>query len=270
MATLVLSDGFVKAQAGGMSVYDILEGGYCEVYTGSMPSTVDANSAPTGTKLFTATVSGTAFVAEIRATAAILFTGTVGTVSAVTVAGVNILPSTATFATTLAALATDVALRINSARNQFGVTAAASGDTCTIYAPKGSAALWNGIAVTCTSAGGITNTINGAGADTFLSGAADTAGLTFTYPATTHVVAGTGTWQDSSADSSGTAGWARFICGHRYTGAGDSGASDVNGEFMRLDCDIATSGATMTVANTSVAAGAPQVITSFALTVPKA
>ena len=79
MSVLVLSDGFAKALSDGVSPYDILSGSYFECYTGSMPSTTDANSAPTGTKLFTATLGGVSHVAETRAAMIIDMTGVTDT-----------------------------------------------------------------------------------------------------------------------------------------------------------------------------------------------
>ena len=61
--------------------------------------------------------------------------------------------------------------------------------------------------------------------------------------------------EDSSADATGTATWARVRGG------------DTNNETV-FDCDVGTSGATINLNTTSIVAGGPVRITSFTLTQP--
>lgn len=72
----------------------------------------------------------------------------------------------------------------------------------------------------------------------------------------------TGTWQDSSADATGTAGW------FRLRQAADAGTSNITDE--RLDGNITASGGggNMELDNTSIVAGQQVTINTFTVTQP--
>lgn len=261
---LRLSDGFTAALNTDKSYYDILSNSVFEIYTGTQPST--ANAAPTGTKLCTVTLASATYVPEVRATAVIALAGGPGTIDTITCGGVTLLPAATVSGTTAVAGAAAVAA-INAYRNPLGITAVYTTDTITLYAPKNSGATMNGMAVTCGTTT-ITNAINGASADTLLNGAACTTGLTFTYPQDTKVLSMSGAWSGVAVDS-GTAGWGRFICRNRKTGAADSGVLDSSLLDMRMDVTVGTSSAVAeaVVASLTVAVGATQTVNSFALTI---
>jgi hypothetical protein len=83
---------------------------------------------------------------------------------------------------------------------------------------------------------------------------------TLTFSATSFGAGSTGVatanaiTQDSAADATGTATWARIASG---------GAATV------FDCDVNTSGATINLNTVSIVAGGPIQITSFTLTMPE-
>ena len=73
-------------------------------------------------------------------------------------------------------------------------------------------------------------------------------------------IAKSGTWQDTSADASGTATWFRF----RTTGDG-GGVSTTD---KRFDGDIATSGSDLNIDNTSINSGQTVTVTSYSVAMP--
>lgn len=96
-----------------------------------------------------------------------------------------------------------------------------------------------------------------ANADTGLSGNTLLGTLTFTDPAAPGASSGTLTFsaitQDSSADATGTATWARI--------------ADSTGTTI-FDCDAGTSGTTIILNTASIVAGGPISITSATLSIP--
>lgn len=96
-----------------------------------------------------------------------------------------------------------------------------------------------------------------ADADTAVGAQTLLAQLTFADPSAPAASAGLLTFnsivEDSSADDTGTASWARIE---------DSNSNTV------FDCDVGTSGATINLNTTSIEAGGPVQITSFTVTAP--
>ncbi len=97
-----------------------------------------------------------------------------------------------------------------------------------------------------------------ANANTALSGNTLLATLTCTDPAAASASAGTLTFstitEDSAADATGTASFARIV---------DSGGTNVV-----FDCDVGTSGATINLNTVSIVTGGPVRITSFTVSIP--
>jgi hypothetical protein len=96
-------------------------------------------------------------------------------------------------------------------------------------------------------------------ADTALGAQVLLGTLTFTDPSAAAASGGVLTFstitQDTSADATGTATWARI--------------QDSNGNVV-FDCDVGTSGATLNLNTTSIVAGGPIQVSSFTLTDPAA
>jgi hypothetical protein len=96
-----------------------------------------------------------------------------------------------------------------------------------------------------------------ASADTALSGNTLLGTLTFAKPSAPAAANGVLTYnpivEDSSADATGTATWARIQ---------DSAGNTV------FDCDVGTSGATLNLNTTSIVAGGPIRVSSFTVTIP--
>jgi hypothetical protein len=283
--TIRFSDGFLNALAGGMGYHDILKGCEADVYSGAQVSS--ANAAPTGTKLFTTTLASVALTPEIRAAMTINPSGmtTAKLITSLKIAGIQILGSTFTKTASHSADAVTLAGIINGYRQTLKVTAVVSGNNVIVYAPKNSGTLLNGtaITVTCNETGVLVidaETVDsatehtlaytfggGVGAGSTV-GVAVAAGLTFTEPEGTKILSKSGTWTGLGL-ADGTAGWMRFRCRNRLTGAADSGALDAAYADMRMDCAVGTSSATAeaVVGSLLVESGATQTIRSFALTI---
>lgn len=282
---LRFSDGFLTALAGGQGYYDILRNCIFEAYSGTQPTS--ANMAPTGTKLFTATLAKGTLTPETRAAMTVSLAGitTAETVTSLLIGGVEILGSTITYATSSDATAAAMAAQINAYRSNPDYNAVyTSGSSFVVYAPKNTGTSLNGLAITvagtAAAAGHITINSEAAGTnpDTLSAtfggvatgstpGVVAVNGLELTFP-TSAVLSKSGTWQ-GTAVASGTAAWGRFVCRNRLTGGADSGALDALAVDMRMDVAIGTSAATAeaVVASLVVDSGADQTINSFALTI---
>lgn len=242
------------------SVKQALAGGVIEVYSGSQPTTAD--DAVTGTLLVTFTKSGGAHTNEVLATGSITLTGGgSGSVNTVTVNSVNIIPNGAVaFNTDLSTTAADLATAINAGLSSPEYRASASGAVVTITAMPGTGTGPNGFVVTATLTTITASYVNmGSG----VAGVASANGLSMGNSAA-GVIGKTAseTWQ-GTAVATGTAGWFRF-----KSAVSDAGASDSTETYIRMDGNIATSGANMNMSNTSITSAAVQSLTTFNLTAP--
>jgi hypothetical protein len=77
---------------------------------------------------------------------------------------------------------------------------------------------------------------------------------------TNGVMAKAGTWQDASADATGTAGW------FRVAHSGDSGGSSTTDR--RIDGAVAASGSDLNLNTVAIVAGQQVTITTFTVTQP--
>lgn len=237
------------------SLKDALHDGEIKIYTGAQPSTPEA--APTGTLLCTLTANSASRTAEVQATGTATLAGSSGSVTSITVDGVEILGATVPFNTSLSQTASDVADQINKYRSQPNYTASASGAVVTIKAPRGMGATANSKAVV-TAATTMTST------DVDMSGGVSAAnGLRFGVSADGVLVKDAAQTWSGVAVATGTAGWFRF------TGSvADSGALDSTAGQVRLDGAISTSASQLNMSSTSITSGATQTISAFPLTLP--
>lgn len=255
------------AQAGCWK--DVFDNGSIEVYTGAMPATPDL--AVTGTLLATITSSSGALTKEIAATGVITFTSSGGSVDTLTLAGLEIMGSSTAYDTSLTVTAAAVALKINrNPKNKF-VVATSSVGVLTLTALPGFGTLLNSAALTCgatTMVATVTSTSFGSGTGGSVAGVNGANGLKMDYSAAAGVMVkdATQTWSGVGVGAgTQTAGY------FRYKGSVvDAGALDSSAVFLRMDGDIATSGAAMNMTSTSIANGATQTVSTFSFTVPAA
>lgn len=230
-----------------------------KVYSGAQPASAEA--APTGTLLCTYSLSGGALTREVRSVGSVDLTGGAsGSINTITVNSIEIMGSATNFNTSLAQTAQDAADKINN--NPFNLLFSASvsaTDKIDITAKPGLGALANGwvVASTVTTitktdsnmAGGV-SAVNG------LQWGDSAAGTLVKHP--------TQVWQGTAA-ATGTAGWFRF-----EASVTDPGTLDSTESILRMDGAIATSGAELNMASTSITISAVQTVNSFSVTLPTA
>lgn len=225
------------------------------IYSGSQPANADA--APTGTLLGTVSLNSVTPVQEVRAAGSITITGaTGGTITNITVGGLNIIPDGAVpwvSGDTTSTLAT----RLSNAINRNGIMeASVVGAVVTIKGRPGTGVTTAAVAGSLTT---VTATYVAMGSVT--AGTAPTNGLYFDIAASGAIAKPSGVTWGFTGSQAGVAGWFRLI-----GSAADSLA--VSTTLPRLDGSIATSGGDMGLSNITVAIGAPNTVDRFNVTQP--
>jgi hypothetical protein len=150
----------------------------------------------------------------------------------------------------------------HSSAPQF--VARSSGAVVYIKAPIASGISWAGVVLYTSVSGGVTATVLASGladgsAGTTL-GVASANGLLFQFPPVLGVFTkATTVWQDSSADATGTVGYARLI----LDGLDDFTLST---SYRRIQFTVGTSGADITSQILTTTISAPVILNTFALT----
>lgn len=263
---LRFSTGCVNAIASGFGWRAALRDGRLYIYTGTQPA--NADTAPSGTQLVVFTVSGGEYTAPVKAQAKITLTGSSGSVGTITVGGsaFNLLSAAVDFSTDLTSTAAAVAANINARQNPLNITATSSAADVLLHAPYWLGALANGLTLAATATtlgasinGGTSTKFGGTGAPA--AGVSAVNGLNLLYPASAGVLTKDASVWQGLATAGGTAGWFRFVAG----GSAAAGASTTD---VRFDGSIATSGADINVASTTIVDGAVQTVPTFTFTVP--
>jgi len=244
--------------------HQALSNGWAEARSGSMPATADA--ADTGTLLAVVTLNGGAYTGETRARWKITLAGSSGSVDTIKIGGMPVLPAAVNFTSTLAATATAVAAAINANSTNPKFDASTDDDDVYITAPYGSGTDYNAV-VCATTATTMTATVAGDGTPNGSGGTAGVAavnGLNWQYPPVAGVLSKESTtWQDSSANASGTVGYIRL-----KLDATDDGTLSTT--YRRIDFSVASSGADINGTSLVTTAAAPFIISDLPLTIPKA
>lgn len=251
---------------------DAMDQGSIEVYTGSQPATADL--AVTGTLLVTLTSNAGAKTDEVRGTGVLTISGTTsGSIDTCTLMGIDLLGGAVTHTGDNNTMATAVALKINRNPANKLVVASTTGSSgvITLTAHPGLGATMNSGALTftaTTTTAAVTSTTFGSGTGGSVAGVTAVNGLKLDYNAAAGVITkdATQTWSGTAVGAgTQTAGW------FRYKGSvADAGALDSSAVFLRMDGNIATSGANMNMSSTSITNGALQTLSTFAFTVPAA
>lgn len=239
-----------------------LDNGAIEIYSGTQPATADL--AVTGTLLVTLTSSGGAKTNEVCSQGTLtLDSGASGSVDTLTVNSIEIMGSATAFNASLTQTAADIALKCNRNPKNHLFHVTSSGAVITITALPGMGTLPNGwvVAATYTTIAGTAVNMG-----TTTAGVAPVNGLLMDYNAAAGVITKdtTQTWS-GTAVATGTAGYFRY-----KSSVADAGALDSSAVFLRIDGNIATSGANMNMSSTSITSGAVQTLSTFSFTVPAA
>jgi len=250
---------------------DVFDNGAIEIYTGTQPATPDL--AVTGTLLCTLTSSAGTRTAETRATGVVTLSvgATTGDdVTTFTLNGNEIAGSTTAWNTSLTQTAADVALKINRNPANKLVRATSSGAVITLTALPGIGDTMNSDAIAVGVAGNmiatVTSTTFGSGTGGSAAGVTAVNGLKMDYNAAAGVITKdvTQTWS-GTAGNTGTAGWFRM-----KGSVADAGALDSSAVYLRMDGNIATSGANINMSSTSITSAALQTLSTFSFTIPAA
>lgn len=242
-----------------------LDNGSIQIYTGSQPATADL--AASGTLLVTLTSNAGSKTNEVHSRGTLtLDSGASGSVDTLTVNSIEIMGSSTPFNTSLTQTAADIALKCNRNPKNHLFHVTSSGAVITIEALPGHGTLPNGwvVAATYTTIAGTAANMGSGGAATAGVNAAN--GLLIDYNAAAGVITKdvTQTWSGTAVQT-GTAGW------FRYKGSVvDADALDSSAVFLRMDGNIATSGANLNMSSTSITSGALQTLSTFSFTVPAA
>jgi hypothetical protein len=236
------------------------QGGKLSVYSGTQPATAD--TAPSGTLLVTITDASGAHTAEVRATGTITITGTSGTITGITIGGVQILGATVTWTTSNDVTAGLIRDQINKYHGHKIVTASAATNVVTLTAKLGYGTAINGMVVTTTESGG-----DIAGADvnigSAVAGVLQVNGLNFDDVAVGLLAKRTGQTWSGLGLVDGVAGWFRL-----RGPIADNDSADSAGAFTRLDGNVAVSGGDMNASSTTLAAAATHTVSTFSPTEP--
>lgn len=248
---------------------DFFDNGSINIYTGAQPTTPDL--AATGTLLVTLTSSAGALTSEIKATGVITLTGAAGSVDTITLLAKEIMGSSTAFNSTLTQTAADIALKINRNPKNKWVVATSAGAVITLTAVPGLGALINAAALATTvttMAATVTSTTFGSGTGGSVAGVDSANGLKMDYNSAAGVFTKdiTQTWS-GTAVATNTAGWFRYVSSIVDAQALDNASPPA---FMRMDGNIATSGANMNMSSTSITSGALQTLSTFSFTIPAA
>ena len=259
-----LSTGLRNFMLEGGSLKQALANGFIELYSGTQPT--DADSAVTGTLLAKYTVSSGAHTNEVQATGSLTISGTTsGSVDTVTVNSIDILGGAVTHTGNVNTMATAVAAAINNNPKNLLYVASSTGASgvVTLTAKPGLGTLVNGHAVSATATTTTVGTFVNIGSG--VAGVNPVNGLRFGDSAAGTLVKDSAQAWTGVGLANGTAGWFRF-----KGPISDAGSSDAAELYIRLDGNVATSGANLNVTSTTIATGATQTISTFSLTEPAA
>jgi len=245
------------------SVKKAIDGGVIKIYSGSQPASPDSPMA--GTLLCTLTAASGARTDETRAEAQITLGGSSGDISSIEVgaseaAAVEILNETVTFTTDLTTTAAAVAQSINAKQSVPKYEARSSGANVIIKAMPRTGTTPNLYSISCTVST-MTATVVSFGSNASLqSGVSQSNGLLWGSVVSGVLYKSSQVWSGVNV-ASGTAGCFR-ICSTEVDANGTSTTA------LRIDGSIATSGADVTMLNTSLTSGATTTVSSFSVTDP--
>jgi len=263
---LQLSAKLAKLIADGLPIRSAVGNFKRLIYSGTMPATAD--SAINGTLLATLTKNGGAATFEVPPRWKVTIGGSMGGTVTIKMGGapIHAAVTSVTDATTTAAL---LATAINGTliKAFCGFTATSTGADLFVIGPVGSGASLNALVCSSAVTSSVTATVASAGLPDGTNGT--TLGVdavnccNFDARAVNGLLTSTETWQDASADASGTATWYRDI----YD-ASDVGAAST--AFLRKQGTITSigGGGDFELSSTTITATTPISATGATFTVP--
>lgn len=237
---------------------EAIQGGIIEFFTGTAPTSPD--DAESGTKLCRATLAAAAFTAEVRSTGTVTITGgTSGTITGITVNGVQVLGATVTWVTSHAATAALIAAQINRYVSSPNYEASASGAVVTIKAMPGTGTGPNTYVVATTVTGDLTKTDA-----PFAGGVAGVNGLTYQCAAGVLNLSGSAS---GTVLATGAAGYFRIKGSVADGSLAVNASADADGNYIRIQGTCGLSGADYIMAGTTtMTAGSIHTVGSLPIT----
>ena len=241
----------VHAMLGTLGFVGAMQRGCIDIYSGAMPITADA--APTGTLLGRITNNGAAFTPEVVGSTVVTFSGSSGSLTALTVAGFDVLgkqvPVTMQIGDTLVTFAKQVA----DAINLTGIyRAVATSNTVMIMGLADTGSRNNGAVVEVSVASGdLAATLS---SQTIAGGVNGAGGLGWSAPSGGKVTK-KGVWSFTGL-ANGTAGWFRMK-------SSEADTNQANAPYPRCDGSIGVGSGEMSLTNLSIVVGAPTTVDSF-------
>lgn len=265
--TVRLSTGLSQAVASQQALRTALANCVIDIYSGTQPASAD--DAISGTYLCTVSKSAGAFTAEVKGTGVLTVGTGVGTITAVTLNGINILDSTVTTTADSTANAVAVVAALNASAWNDLVVASNVAAVITLTAVNGLGVNYNSAtlatSVTASATLTVTSTSFASGTGGSVAGVAAANGLTFGAAVAGVLSKATAETWSGTASASGTAGCFR-ITGESSTQATRQAASTT---ALRIDGALATSGGDINLGSLTVTSGAPFILSTFSTTVPK-
>ena len=244
--------------AAGGSYKQAFDNGRLEIYVGTQPASPDV--AASGALLATITAASASHVAETSASGGVAFAGSSGSINGLTVGGTEIMDAAVAYTTSLANTMTLLAAAINKSSKNLDFDCVASADAIVLTPRPNRGTRFNSAVVNCSC-----TTLVPTDDDFDTGGAYATGGLLFEDAAAGVLAKRVGQVWSGVAGAGGTAGWFRL-----YGPKADTGIVDSAEAHNRLDGSIATSGAQLNIASTTIVNGATQTVASFSPTQPAA
>lgn len=259
--TIRFSTGARNGQAGASGFLSMFNKGYMGIFTGSQPASADA--AHGSTLLGLITVGSGTLTRETRAAGSVTITGaTGGTITNITVGGLNIIPDGAVPWVTGDTTST-LASRLADAVNRNGLfEARVAANVVTLYGRPGTGV------TTATVAGSLTTvTATYIAMGTAVAGVAPVNGLTLLNPVAGVITKSTEAWSMVGI-AAGTAGWFRFFSSDTADSAG--ALLSAAPWYPRIDgsCGVGTGDAQLS--SLAVTIGSPHTVDVFSITFPAA
>ena len=254
----------------GGSLKRALSGGKLLLYTGTQPAAAD--DAVSGTLLNTYTVSSGAHTPEVLPTGGFTISACTAadTITAVTLTPTSIATPIALLDATVTLTNSDdtisavqLVAAINNNPGNIYVTASNVAGVITLTGKPGIGVLMNTWVPGATGSGVTVGTVVNIGSG--VAGVTALNGLRFGDSAAGVLVKDPSQTWSGVAGNTGTAGWFRFV-----GSVVDAGAADAAELYIRLDGNVATSGANLNLSSTTITSGATQTLLTFSLTEPAA
>lgn len=246
-----MNQAMVHAMLGTLGFVGAMQRGCIEIYSGAMPITADA--APTGTLLGRITNNGADFTPEVVGSTVVTFSGASGSLTALTVAGINVLGTQAPVNMQIGDALVTFAKQVADAINITGIyRAVATSNTVMIMGAADTGSRNNGASVAISvGSGDLAATLS---SQTITGGIDGTGGLGWAAPSGGKVTK-KGLWSFKGL-ANGTAGWFRMK-------SSEADTNQANAPYPRCDGSIGVGSGEMSLTNLSVVVGAPTTVDGF-------